>query len=251
MKNRIRVGAKKVIESLLLFTILIIMLNFSTSNTFAAEVSNGEIQNKESFIRILDDSMDPLLIDDNSLNQDYEMEPFGNGAKPKKYIYRSNLLKVVYAGEAAGLTTAANLLEHSLADSPADLSYASGTSMSNQIKNSSEYKAILKTTKANLDKATSSSYSKISSTTLNSTNDLKLAYNKVSYKVTANKKSGKWTIKIVFSDTYDFAYASWKEYSGLGSTAVTIVNNYGATAQSVGAIVPYDIDITVTSTYTN
>lgn len=86
---------------------------------------------------------------------------------------------------------------------------------------------------------------------MNSTNDLKLAYNKVSYKVTANKKSGTWNIKIVFSDTYDFKYASWGEYSGLGSADITIINNYGATAQSVGAVVPYNIDITVTSTYTN
>lgn len=228
------------------------MLNFSTSDTFATDEINGEMQNNVSYIRVLDDSMDPLLISDNiSLNQDYDIGLSGNGPKPKKYIYRSNLQKVVYAGRAAGLTTAANLLEHSLADSPANLSYASGTSMSSQIKNSSEYKAILKTTKGNLDKTTSSSYSKTSSTTLNSTNDLKLAYNKVSYKVTANKKSGTWNIKILFSDTYNFEYASWGEYSGLGSAAITIINNYGATAQSVGAVVPYNIDITVTSTYTN
>ena len=93
--------------------------------------------------------------------------------------------------------------------------------------------------------------SKTSSTILNSTSDLKMAYNKVSYKVSATKKSGKWTINVVFSDTYDFDYISWKEYSGLGGTIVAIVNNYGATAQSVGAVVPYNIKVTVSSTYTN
>lgn len=248
MYNKMNYKRPKMLSGIVVMVIFLFVIFLSSTVSYAGEMNNDNVQNE---VIILNDSVDPLLLNDHSEECNLEINPMGNGPKPKKYIYRSNLLRVAYAGEAAGLTTAANLLEHSLADAPADLSYASGTSMSNQIKNSTEYKSILKATKSALDNTTSSTYSKTSSTILNSTSDLKMAYNKVSYKVSATKKSGKWTINVVFSDTYDFDYISWKEYSGLGGTIVAIVNNYGATAQSVGAVVPYNIKVTVSSTYIN
>ena len=75
-----------------------------------------------------------------------------------------------------------------------------------------------------------------------------MAYNKVSYKVVGKKVNGKWNLTITFSDRYDFETQAWKN-SMTDNAAVTIMNNYAAYAQSIGAIVPYDVKVTVTKTY--
>lgn len=87
------------------------------------------------------------------------------------------------------------------------------------------------------------------STTLNSTEDLHLAYNKISYTIYGTKTNNVWTMRVVFNDTYDFEKAPWKN-AMTSSAAVTAINNYAAYAQSLGAIVPYDIKVTVATTFT-
>ena len=177
-------------------------------------------------------------------------EPYGNGPKPTKYVIRSRMEAVVSGGRAAGYDMAADFLEHSLVDNPSDLTCENGSIYSNQIKNSAEYRSILDGVKNRLDNTSSTVYHTNSSTTLNSTTDLHLALNRVSYSAEATKlKTGKWKIKIVFHDTYDFAYQDWNDYSGFTGSVATILNNYGVYAMEQGAVVGYDIDITVIDTY--
>ncbi|WP_096230670.1 hypothetical protein [Thermoanaerobacterium sp. RBIITD] len=60
--------------------------------------------------------------------------------------------------------------------------------------------------------------------------------------------SGK-SITSYVTDTYDFQPKNWGGYgSGIPYAAVTLINNYGVYAQSVGAIVKYHICITVPDT---
>ena len=87
------------------------------------------------------------------------------------------------------------------------------------------------------------------STTLNSTTDLHLAYNKVSYVASGTKSNGKWTLTIKFKDTYNFEKQAW-ENAMTDNVVVTALNNYAAYAQDIGAIVPYDITVTVKTTFT-
>lgn len=132
-----------------------------------------------------------------------------------------------------------SLPDHSLQDSPSNLSYSTSTTYSKQIKQSTEFKSKGK----KLSQRTTSG-----STTLNSTTDLHLAYNKVSYVAYGTKKNNTWTLKVVFSDTYDFEKEPWKN-AMTSNSAVTVINNYAAYAQSLGAIVPYKISVTVTDTF--
>ena len=85
-------------------------------------------------------------------------------------------------------------------------------------------------------------------TTLNSTTDLHLAYNNVNYSATGVKSNGKWTLTITFTDTYVFDAQSWKN-AMTDNALVTILNNYAAYAQSIGAIVPYNVTVTVQTTF--
>ena len=83
---------------------------------------------------------------------------------------------------------------------------------------------------------------------LNSTTDLHLAYNNVNYSATGVKSNGTWTLTITFTDTYDFDAQSWKN-AMTDNALVTILNNYAAYAQSIGAIVPYNVTVTVQTTF--
>lgn len=165
-----------------------------------------------------------------------------------KAVVRAEFKAVVAGGNAAGYTTAAAFLNHSLQDTPSNLSYSSGTTYSDQIKKSSEYKSILNKFKSDVKGKKLTQRTTSGSTTLNSTTDLHLAYNKVSYTAYGTKKNSTWTLNVVFTDTYDFEKESWKN-AMTSNAAVTAINNYAAYAQSLGAIVPYKISVTVTATF--
>ncbi|MGG2114203.1 hypothetical protein ABFY60_27925 [Lysinibacillus pakistanensis] len=158
---------------------------------------------------------------------------------------------VVAGGKLVGYTTAADLLNHSLQDSPKDLNYASGTAISNQVKSSKEAENIVNDIKKYVQNRKLGSYTTSGSTTLNSTKDLFLAFNKVSYvaESTKNLKTGQWTTTITFKDEYDFDEIAWKNVSGLGQAAVAALTNYAVEAERIGAIVPYNIKITTTHTF--
>lgn len=165
-----------------------------------------------------------------------------------KAVVRAEFKVVVAGGNLCGYTTAATLLNHSLQDSPSSLSYGSTSSIATQITDSSEYKSIINDFKSKVSGTTVTYKSYTGSTTLNSTTDLHLAYNKVSYSVVGRKSNNKWTVTVTFSDTYDFETQAWTN-SMTDNKVVTILNNYAAYAQSIGAIVPYNVTITTQTTY--
>lgn len=75
-----------------------------------------------------------------------------------------------------------------------------------------------------------------------------LAFNNVNYSAMGTKLNGVWSVYITFTDTYDFDYVAWKNEM-TDNDAVTVLNNYAAYAQSIGAIVPYTIHVTVRKTF--
>lgn len=166
-----------------------------------------------------------------------------------KAVVRASFKTVVSAGKVLGYKAAATLLNHSLQDNPTNLSYGSSTTFSSQILKSSECKTIVNDFKTYVKGKKLSARTTSGSTTLNSTTDLHLAYNKVDYVASGTKKNGVWTLSIVFSDTYNFEAQAWKN-AMTNNPAVTILNNYAAYAQSLKAIVPYKVKVTVKTTFT-
>ena len=181
-------------------------------------------------------------------NKIIEDTPIQRGAITKAVV-RAEFKVVVAGGNAAGYTTAAALLDHSLQDAPSNLSFSSGSTYSTQILNSSECKKIISDFKSAVKGKNLSGRTASGSTTLNSTTDLHLAYNKVSYTASGRNTNGKWTLTIKFKDTYDFESQAWKN-AMTDNLAVTALNNYAAYAQSIGAIVPYNVEVTVQTSFT-
>lgn len=166
-----------------------------------------------------------------------------------KAIVRAEFAIVVAGGKLAGFSTAAALLDHSLQDSPSNLEYGSTSDYAAQIADSSECQQIVNDFKAYVSGKHLSARSTSGSTTLDSTTDLHLAYNKVSYIASGRKTNGVWNLTITFNDTYDFETQAW-ENAMTDNAVVTILNNYAAYAQSIGAIVPYNVKVTVSTTFT-
>lgn len=94
-----------------------------------------------------------------------------------KAVVRASFAVVVAGGDLVGFDTAADFLDHSLQDSPSDLSYGSTSSYATQILNSSECKKIISDFKAYVKGKNLSARTTSGSTTLNSTTDLHLATN--------------------------------------------------------------------------
>ncbi|KAA5806330.1 hypothetical protein [Thermoanaerobacterium thermosaccharolyticum] len=148
------------------------------------------------------------------------------------------------AAELASIVVpkASFFLQHSLQDNPSDEYLPSSDSIVPEIKGTQAYKNAIAPFKS------SSSTSQISYpvfTASNSNWDLYLAlHNTTMYSYSSGK-----SITSYVTDTYDFQPKNWSGYgSGIPNAAVTLINNYGAYAQSVGAVVPYYISITVPDT---
>ena len=171
-----------------------------------------------------------------------------------KSFLRSQFAIVVDLCYAANLNMTAECLEHSLVDSPTDLIYGTGCFFSNSIFNTAVYTSIINGAKTRARNAGTGvvGYTYLGSATLNSTTDLHLSLNKVDYIVRLtriNSNTNSWTAAVTFEDVYDFEKIDWLN-NMTNNTIVTIVNNYAAMAQEKGAIVPYDIAITVTASFT-
>lgn len=156
---------------------------------------------------------------------------------------------VADGGRALGLSTAAAFLDHSLQDNPSNLIYGASSSYAIQILNSAECAALVREFRESVTGEELLTKNKSGSLTLNSTRDLHLAYNKVSYVARGVNNNGRWTLTITISDRYDFEEQKWKN-SMTDNNLVTIINNYAAYAQDIGAIVPYNIKVTVQTTFT-
>ncbi|WP_133121232.1 hypothetical protein [Kyrpidia spormannii] len=158
-----------------------------------------------------------------------------------KELVRASMKTVVAAGRVAGYKLAAECLDHSLQDSPSEVIYSSGSWQSNLVKSSPVYQSMIGSVRNQLKNYPYSSYSTYGSMTLNNPKDLFLSLNKVNYSIGASKSNGTWTISVVVYDTYNFEYQNWMGAPGIYGNVVTILNNYGAYAQSIGAVVPYKI----------
>lgn len=165
-----------------------------------------------------------------------------------KAAVRAEFKLVVAGGNALGYTAAATLLNHSLQDYPLNLSFNPLTNMAKQIENSRECAAIVNQSKLDVTGTNYINKTITGTTTLNSTTDLHLAYNNVYYSATGVKSNGRWTLTITFMDTYDFDAQSWNN-AMTDSALVTILNNYAVYAQSLGAIVPYNVTVTVQTSF--
>lgn len=166
-----------------------------------------------------------------------------------KAIVRAEFKVVVLGGQVAGFTTAADFLDHSLQDNPSMLTYAYGSSISNQILNSAEGREIVEEFKSCVKDTNYTSCNTNGTIALDSTTDLHLAYNNVYYNVQGFKTDGQWTIQIIVNDLYDFDEQPWKN-AMTDNIVVTALNNYAAYAESIGAIVPYAIHVFIRTSFT-
>ena len=166
----------------------------------------------------------------------------------KVSLIRAQFKAVVALSKGVGYSTASALLDHSLQNKPSNLAYSPNSKFAAQIAESRECEAIVGDFKKQVEGLDITEKIITGSTTLNSTTDLHLSYNKVSYKVAGKKVDGQWKLAITFFDRYDFEVQAWKN-TMTSSDIVTIVNNYAAYAQENGAIVPYDIKITVEKSF--
>ena len=110
-----------------------------------------------------------------------------------KAIVRGQFKTVAATGKTLGFKTAGTLLNHSLQDNPSNLSYGANTTFASQILDSSECRSIVNSFKSYVKGKNLNSRTTSGSTTLNSTTDLHLAYNKVSYVASGTKSNGVWT----------------------------------------------------------
>lgn len=159
-----------------------------------------------------------------------------------KDVMRGLMTTVAETGIQHGYVMAGAFLLNSLQDNPSNLSLSSGSDFSNEVKDSSEWRKIVSDYKSYVKGANLSGYGTMDSTAFNSNLDLLMALHAVDYYAHGSKSGNTWDLTIDFSDTYDFAPKDWKS-ANLGHDVAAIINNVGVYAQSVGAIVPYDISI--------
>lgn len=212
-------------------------------NRFLISKNNSTFEETDDLARTLDEFAQYAV--DNGVIED---TPVQRAAITKALVRREFKTLANYA-YVAGYRTAANFLNHSLQDNPSDLTFGSDTTYSAQVLGSSECEKIISDFKEEVKGKNHPGWTMVGSTTLNSTNDLHLAYNRVNYVASGQNKNGNWTLIITFRDTYDFESQAWKNIM-TDNAAVVILNNYAAYAQSIGAIVPYDIRVIVKTTFT-
>lgn len=164
-------------------------------------------------------------------------------ATATKAVVRASMAAVVAGGSALGLYLSSQMLTHSLQDSPSNLTFNRGTVRSNQIKDSPAHKNLITTVKNRLRTQSGKLYSQTGSLTFSSPLDLNLSINKASYTLGAEKIGLRWDIYVRYHDTYNFEYQKWSSITNLPANAKTALNNYGALAQSIGAVVPYKVTI--------
>lgn len=79
--------------------------------------------------------------------------------------------------------------------------------------------------------------------------DLFLALHNVGVQFAAQKSNGTWNIIATVNDVYNFEYWNYTSSNGLNNAFVTMVNNYAADSQRLGAIVPYSIAFYIQSSF--
>lgn len=162
----------------------------------------------------------------------------------QKSVVRGAFKTVVAAGNAYGYKVAAFCLDHSLQDRPSNLSYGSSSDYALKIQHSTEYNKVLNDFMREARSSSKTNITKTGAVSFTSDNDLYLAFHSVDYVATGIKSNGRWTVLVTFTDRYNFEAQDWKN-NMTDYNAVTVINNYAAHAQNIGAIVPYNIKIVV------
>lgn len=166
------------------------------------------------------------------------------------------------AANAGGLAypIAGEFLKHSLQDNPEDLVYDSSSSCAEKIANSTEFQALVDDAKSFASSVESTTVGQVltDSTTLQSTVDLLLAFRAVGYTSYLKRDSSNknlWHFKVVFEDTYDFDSGGWSDVwdelktGGLIQGGAEVLNMVAEAAMDIGAIVEYDIEVTVETSF--
>lgn len=207
-----------------------------------SNINGDAISTKQTIENFIDYAIEEGIIEDTPVQR----------AAVTKALVRADLRALAKIGDDLGYTTASACLLHSLQDNPTNVSITSSDPIAAQVKKSTEIKKIISDYKAYVRSNRVSLYSTSGSVTLNSTRDLHLAFNKVSYQASGTRNSkGVWTVTITVNDTYDFEHINWKNaLSGYSSAGVALINNYAAYGQSIKAVVPYKIKITMKTTFT-
>lgn len=145
-------------------------------------------------------------------------------------------------------------------DNPSDLIYGPDTTYADQIKESSEFDDIIEYAKSlarGFDDNVSI-YMTSGSTSLESTVDLLLSYRAIRYNLHMKRDyrdHNVWNIEVTFKDTYDFDSDGWSEIwdeiqtGGLIDGGAEFLNMCADAAMDIGAIVEYDIKVTVESSF--
>lgn len=159
-----------------------------------------------------------------------------------KALVRASMEVVVSGGNLLGFDLSSDLLDHSLQDNPSNLRYSSSTWQTSTLENSNEFNSLVRDFRSELSSVSGDYYTDSGSIRLDDDTDLYLALNNVKYLLGAEKINGRWTIYANIHDTYDFDYWAWSNVDGLTSAMGTALNNYGAMAEDIGAVVSYDVD---------
>ena|GEM_PF-3688749 len=149
---------------------------------------------------------------------------------------------VATAGGVLGFKMAEAFLNHSLQDNPSTYTVNRDTTYSNQVKNSTAHANLIASVGNMLNTYSGTIYTQTGSVALNSTTDLHLALNLASYILGAEKVGSSWNIYVRYYDVYDFAPGDWSKLS-LSGAAIAALNQAGYSAMSIGAVVPYGIEI--------
>lgn len=217
-------------------------------------------------------------LDTNSITTEREAASFVDGyvqyAVDNGYIadtpeQRADISKALARGvlsiaaNAGGVffPTAGDFLNHSLQDNPGDLTYGPNSTYAQQIQESSEFDDIVDEMIQEAENATPGAVGFVyyGTTSLDSTTDLLLAYRAVSYTVHLQRpysSSNDWTAEVVFRDTYDFDSDGWSDVweelntGGLIAGGAEVLNMVAEAAMDIGAIVEYDIRVTVETSFT-
>lgn len=163
-----------------------------------------------------------------------------------KYEIRQDF-EVAVAITASIFPIGSKELKHSLANKPTNRNWGTSSASARAIANTKEYKQLIADIKTKLDKKTGTSANGSGSITISSDKDLLLAYHGMSYTYTATRTTptASWSIKVIFTDIYDFDKSNWKKNTYSVQAMINAINDYGAVAQSMGAIVPFNIKVTM------
>lgn len=276
--NRIKRAFTFVITLAIIFTMPTTALAapISSDNNSSASISYPEIT-QDMALAILQEYTEASQNSINNITSDSQarvfLEDYVQYAVDNGYIadtpeQRAGLTVAVVRGVlniaagAGGLLykTAGEYLKHSLQDNPSDLIYGPDTTYADQIKESSEFDDIIEYAKSlarGFDDNVSI-YMTSGSTSLESTVDLLLSYRAIRYNLHMKRDyrdHNVWNIEVTFKDTYDFDSDGWSEIwdeiqtGGLIDGGAEFLNMCADAAMDIGAIVEYDIKVTVESSF--